>query len=193
MPLQEAMVWGRTTPLARPAGAGFGAPCASKENDAKVWMRAIPKLRKALENGHFVGVLVQTRNHRPWDDDIKNYRFTYAEDYMVAAYTIAPALGSPWLPGRMIMDWLNLFSFTRAGAVQYQPTAGLDQVFQCSPAGCKLSKLGAATLMRMFNSNGSSQGEAYAMSLGNFLRPENKARTGRVDAGWLGGDFAAVV
>ncbi len=189
MPIQEAIVWDPLAPLARPAGVGFGAPCSTKDADEASWKRAIPKLRTALKAGSFVGILVQTRNGRPWSEEAKNYLFNYDEDYLVAAYILDAGLGEPWRPGMMIMDWLSLFSFSRPGLVEYQPTAGLDQVFQCSKNGCALTRNGPVTLVKFFEKGGASRGEAIAKAMGESLMPKTKDQKGRRSAGWIGGDF----
>ncbi len=190
MALQEAFVFGRNAPLMNPCGVGFGAPCATRDADIRMWQRAIPTMREYLSHGSAIGILVQARNTRAWDDAARNYAFNYDEDYVVAAYGVGAALGRPWKPGMMIMEWLGLFVFGRKLGVEFAKTADLDQIFQCSPAGCNLSKKGSMSMVRFYSGKGDVQATAIAATMRDVMMPTKQGQAvERNTAGWIGGEF----
>lgn len=191
MPLQEAIIFGPTANLVNPAGVGFGAPVRTAKKDQEMWTKETPNFRLALKEGDAIGLLVQTRNGREFDKGKRNPSFNYEEDYIVAAFRLAANLGVPWKPGLMIMHWVNLFSYGRKGMEKYRATAGIDQFFQCTPAGCKLSRNGPMIMVEQHEKNGSSRGEAMQIQMGTMLMPNRKVSKGggKLSAGWIGGYF----
>jgi hypothetical protein len=91
----------------------------------------------------------------------------------------------------MLKDWITLFSLARAGMARYEPTEGLEQYFQCSPAGFALSKGGVVKMVKFYEQQGRSREEAVDTQMLQMLMPPDK-RTGgktRYSAGWTGGNF----
>lgn len=147
-------------------------------------------MREFLGQGAAIGILVQTRNTRPWNEEAKNYSFNYDEDYLVAAYGVSAELGRPWRPGRLIMEWLGLFVFGRKLSQGFDKTEGIDQIFQCSPKGCKLTKGTAIHMVNFHTGKGESQGTAIAATMMDMLKPTKQGQNvQRNTAGWLGGEF----
>lgn len=192
MAIQEAFLFGSSAQLARPCGVGFGAPCASREADSAMWLRARPAMREYLSQGAAIGILVQTRNTRAWNEETKNYSFSYDEDYLVAAYGVSAQLGRPWRPGLLIMEWLGLFVFGRKLSQEFVKTEGIDQIFQCSPKGCKLTKGTAMHMVNFHTGKGESHGTAIAATTMDMLKPTKQGQNvQRNTSGWLGGEFPA--
>ncbi len=192
MAIQEAFLFGSSANLVRPCGVGFGTPCATRDADSAMWTRAKPAMREFLRQGSAIGILVQTRNTRMWNDDTMNYTFNYEEDYIVAAYGVSAQLGRPWCPGYMIMEWLGLFVFGRKLGEAFVKTAGIDQIFQCSPQGCKLTKGTAMHMVTFHTGQGESRGTAIATTMHDMLKPTKQGQNiNRNTAGWIGGEFPA--
>jgi hypothetical protein len=190
MAIQEAFLFGVSAQLVRPCGVGFGTPCASRDADSAMWIRAKPAMREYLQQGSAIGILVQTRNTRKWDDATANYLFNYEEDYIVAAYGVSADHGKPWRPGRLIMEWLGLFVFGRKLGEGFEKAPGIDQIFQCSPQGCKLTKGTAMHMVNFHTGQGESRGTAIAATMQDMLKPTKQGQNvQRNTAGWLGGNF----
>lgn len=174
MPIQEALV--RSVPdLERPSGVLFDPPCATRDSDLKSWKFMIPMLAQEWRDGREIMVLVQCRNTRDWDSNRKNFAFNPSEDYLIAAYSVAPSLGKPYRPCLCSEAWLDeKMNGTSTG------TNDMYQVFQCSPRGCNLSVVGATRLFNFHMENGNTSVEASSLTKGSFLARKY---------GWQGGAF----
>ena len=98
MPVQEALVLSLAD-LATPSGVSFQPPCKTREEDAAAWQQVLPGLTAQWNQGREIMALIQTRNTRQWSASARNYVYKPSEDYLIAAYSVAPSLGRPYTPG----------------------------------------------------------------------------------------------
>lgn len=164
MPVQEALVLSLAD-LATPSGVSFQPPCKTREEDAAAWQQVLPGLTAQWNQGREIMALIQTRNTRQWSASARNYVYKPSEDYLIAAYSVAPSLGRPYTPGLCARHWVQNAAAAQTNGDADRGTIDMFLVFQCSPAGCKLSFTGVTRLMKFHQKNGASEVQAASTAI----------------------------
>jgi hypothetical protein len=206
MPIQEILVWNKSA-LKRPEGVLFDPPCKTKAEDLALWDACHAAHEAEMENGHYIMVVVQTRNVRDWNRQKKQFDFAPAEDYIVASYSIDPSLGVNYDAGTVSRNWLLQQYTVRNPNETPKPRKGLAKllgkkkaapgstvdftadpriipIFRCSDQGCNLTTTGILKMSNMHMQNGQTRAEAYNTA--------SNAITSGQKYGWLGGTFPAI-
>lgn len=184
MPVQEALVTSADQ-LDRPGGVAFDPPCKSKDEDLRAWRALQPGLADQFKSGRVIMALIQTRNTRDWDDKAKNFAFKPAEDYLIAAYSVARKLGSPYVSGSCSKHWLEGALAKQTGAQVDRGSIDMFPVFQCSAQGCNLSFTGVTRLITFHQKQGLPLVEASAEALGSIGDAVKFGWRGSFPAGWV--------
>lgn len=106
LPLQELLVWD-VGQLPRPAGVLFDPPCKTRNEDIKAWSGLLPAMASQMDDGRYIMVVVQCRNTRNWDAGSKQFKFIPKDDYVVASYSVAARLGTPYEPAYVSLRWVD--------------------------------------------------------------------------------------
>jgi hypothetical protein len=178
MPIQEGVVFS-SADLARPCGVLFDAPCRTSAEDRRTWSAALPAMTIDMtENSRTIVVLVCTRAARSWNPATRNYAFDPAEDYIVAAFSVAAGYGAPFTPGAVARAWLDADM-----AEEPRPIAGIEvdlvQAFRCSQQGCNVSSIGGMRIVTL-HENGHTRTDVMQSA---------ELRTNGYRYGWRGGSF----
>lgn len=124
--------------------------------------------------------LVQTRNTRSWNSRIRQFDFSPAEDYLVAAFAVSSGIGARYTPGWVAMQWLDLVHARQVDGAM-SPNADAIQVFQCSAKGCNLTTVGLMKLITFHGKSGKSSAEPISITKGSIADG--------LKYGWRGGAF----
>lgn len=184
MPIQEALVLSLAD-LPAPSGVSFGPPCASKDADQDAWTKLLPGLAAQMGQGRSIMALIQTRSTRAWSATAKNYDFKPAEDYLVAAYSLSPKLGSPYVPGSCSRHWINNAYVSQQGQAPDNGTIDQFLVFQCSPQGCKLSFNGVMQLTKFNMKSGAPQVQASTAAMDSITDAAKFGWRGSFPTRWV--------
>lgn len=182
MPLQEGLVLDGNYGV--PCGVFFPRGYAARSEDGKTWRQALKRARQEAAAGRVIGVLVQTRSARAWNEDRRNFDFDLDEDILVAVYSLSRAYCSPFDPGSLLQHWAD---DVLGGVVDLNRSSmfGDDTpfpLFYCSSGGCKLTKVGLMTVMTAFRRQNDRLGDVEAFT-------EAKAAMFGPQYGWHGGFF----
>src|ERR1041385_1841701 len=134
MAVQEALVL-FPGQIDRPAGVAFDPPCKTAKEDIKSWTAMREAFLSECAKGRYIMCLIQARNTRTWDDKANNFAFNPAEDYLIAAYTLAPELGTPYTPGIVIDRWLNKTIADQTTGKSLPANLDMIHMWQCSEQG----------------------------------------------------------
>jgi hypothetical protein len=151
MPMQECFVK-TTQQLDSPGGVLFEVPADGPRSeiialDRQSWTEARHELERWMNNGWHIMTLIQTRGVREWNNGMKQYTFKRAEDYLCAAFILHKDACVPFYrPGTVLEQWY-LGVDLRFAKVLPERDKKILPLWQCDPRSCKLTALGATTLI----------------------------------------------